>query len=90
MSLILACPHCQTKNKLAVERLSEQPQCGACHQPLLSGAPILATNDNLSLLLKHSPWPVVIDFGPLGAGLVRVLGLLLPPVRQRWRGSYCL
>ncbi|QKJ67875.1 thioredoxin TrxC [Deefgea piscis] len=62
MSLILACPHCQTQNKLPVARLSEQPQCGACHQPLLSGAPISASSDNLSLLLKHSPWPVVIDF----------------------------
>ncbi|NLS13455.1 thioredoxin TrxC [Vibrio sp. SM6] len=55
------CPHCQSRNRVPSERITEAPVCGKCKQPLLDGAPIEGTTDNLSTLLK-SDQPLVIDF----------------------------
>lgn len=60
--MIVSCPHCHAKNRLADERLSEAPRCGVCHQPLLSGAPLALDGDNFNALLAHAPRPVVVDF----------------------------
>ena len=39
-ALHIACAHCGATNRLPAARLGDQPDCGRCHQPLLSGAPI--------------------------------------------------
>jgi thioredoxin 2 len=62
MSLHLECPHCHATNRLEAARLAELPNCGACHEPLLAGAPVAATVESLPSLLKYSKLPVVIDF----------------------------
>jgi thioredoxin 2 len=55
------CPACHGLNKLPVERVSEQALCGKCKAPLLDGAPIEGTSQNLKGLLTGTI-PVVIDF----------------------------
>ncbi|GHD63611.1 thioredoxin TrxC [Jeongeupia chitinilytica] len=60
--MILACPHCQTANRLEPARLADAPVCGQCHKPLLSGAPIAATSESAPALIAASPIPVVVDF----------------------------
>lgn len=60
--MLLSCPHCQQTNRLEAHRLVEAPVCGACHQTLLSGAPLSADRSNFKTLLQHAPLPVVVDF----------------------------
>ena len=39
-SLHIVCPHCHTTNRVQAAQLGSQPDCGSCHQPLFTGAPL--------------------------------------------------
>lgn len=59
--LLITCPHCDRKNRVPADRLSAQPQCGACKQSLFTGAPLALSSVQFA---KHSSadLPLVIDF----------------------------
>jgi len=55
------CPHCQSMNRLPIERIDASANCGKCKQPLLQGKPIEGTSTNFQALI-NSEKPVVVDF----------------------------
>lgn len=55
------CPSCNGLNKVPVRRSSEAAVCGKCQSPLLDGAPIEGTTENLEAIL-NSDQPVIVDF----------------------------
>lgn len=58
----LVCPHCDAVNRVIPDRLTEQPNCGQCHQPLLTGEPIELTDANFDRQVGSSDLPVLVDF----------------------------
>ncbi len=60
--MIVPCPHCYKKNRIDAERLNDVPACGSCGRPLLSGAPVVLTEQNFSEVLRASARPAVVDF----------------------------
>lgn len=58
----LVCPHCDAVNRVIPDRLTEQPNCGQCHQPLLTGEPIELTDTNFDRHVGSSDLPVLVDF----------------------------
>ena len=60
-AMILACPNCHKKNRLAPERIEARPSCGACKQPLFSGHPV-AVGQASFFNHAQGDLPVVIDF----------------------------
>ena len=57
----LQCPHCHKTNRIPDERLGDDPVCGACAKPILSGVhPVEAKS--LASLLSQADLPVIIDF----------------------------
>ena len=61
-TLHLSCPSCRATNRLPRARLAEKPKCGACHQPLFTGAPVELKQENFHNFLDHTDLPVVVDF----------------------------
>ena len=61
-SLHLVCPHCQAVNRVPITRLSQQPNCGKCHQPIFSGTPIELTAVTFQNQIKNNGIPVLVDF----------------------------
>lgn len=59
--MILVCPACAAKNRVAEEKLTAQPACGQCHQALLPAAPIELNEQNFSHFITNSDLPVFID-----------------------------
>lgn len=59
--LIVTCPSCSQKNRLAQERLADQPKCGQCKANLIPEQPIDLTLNNYQAHMS-SDLPLVVDF----------------------------
>jgi thioredoxin 2 len=58
----VACPHCQTANRVPQARLADRPNCGRCGKPLFTGAPVELTGHTFSPMIGRGDQPVVVDF----------------------------
>ena len=59
--MLITCPHCSTRNRVAAERLAEAPVCGRCSKGLLTGAPVALDTGNFDDVIRGAR-PVVVDF----------------------------
>jgi thioredoxin 2 len=58
----LVCPHCEAVNRIPENKLSANPSCGRCKQPLFSGQPVELTDQTFEKHLKRNDLPLVVDF----------------------------
>ncbi|MBX2826075.1 MAG: thioredoxin TrxC [Gammaproteobacteria bacterium] len=62
MTVKLTCPHCAIANRVPKERLSDNPKCGKCSQPLFNASPVDINPPLFEAMLKHNDTPVLIDY----------------------------
>ena len=60
--LHLVCPHCHSTNRVPRDKLSAQPKCGKCKQPIFTGHPVSLSQQNFTQHLSHSDIPLLVDF----------------------------
>lgn len=61
-SIHIVCPSCTGINRVPVERLSQQPKCGHCHEVLFKGKPVELNDRNFARFIEKSDIPVIVDF----------------------------
>lgn len=61
-ALHFVCPHCHTTNRIARAQLANAPDCGSCHQPLVTGASVALDAASFAKHVGRSQVPVVVDF----------------------------
>jgi thioredoxin 2 len=61
-NLLVACPHCNTTNRVASARLGEAPACGHCKGLLLPSFPVELTSANFDRQVAVTELPLVVDF----------------------------
>jgi thioredoxin 2 len=58
----IVCPHCQGINRIPAARLSENPKCGKCKQPLFQGKPLEVDEAAFQRQVSRSDIPLLVDF----------------------------
>mgnify|MGYP003581899323 FL=1 len=61
-ALHIVCPHCHTTNRVQAAQLGSSPDCGSCHQPLFTGAPLELDAASFDKHVLRNHIPVLVDF----------------------------
>lgn len=58
----IVCPRCVTKNRVAEDRLAQNPKCGSCAAPLTLAEPFPLADDTFARYVAGTEMPIVVDF----------------------------
>lgn len=83
----VACPFCQTLNRVDLSRLDHKPKCGKCGKPILLDRPISVSDATFERVTTDTTVPVLVDFYADWCGPCKVMAPVLDDVARRRAGE---
>ncbi|MGL4476276.1 MAG: thioredoxin TrxC [Shewanella sp.] len=86
--MLISCPNCAGLNRVADTAMSQQPKCGHCQAPLLSGQVVTLTAQNFTRHANQSQLPLVIDFWADWCGPCKSFAPTFSTIAQTMAGRF--
>jgi thioredoxin 2 len=88
---MIRCTGCRTKNRVAAEKINDQPICGKCRQPLyleglFSGRAVDVTDRTFEKEVMQSPIPVLLIFWASWCSACRSVLPIMDRIASSMRG----
>ena len=86
--LRVVCPHCATANRVARDRLEDDPNCGHCKAALFPAGPMALTAENFDRhVVASGDVPLVVDFWASWCGPCRMMAPAFDEAASRLRAK---